>query len=265
MSDLDAAWITEALARLGGRVGPVTVLAATASTNDDVRRLASAGAPHGTAVLADTQSAGRGRGSHRWHSPPGDGLYVSLLWRPSLAPSRLSLLALAVGVGVARAVDAHLLTPRARIKWPNDVYVDDRKIAGVLVEASVGAHATLAVIGVGLNVRTPSFPEEIAAIATSLALAGARDLERNRVAVDVLISIEDACRELEESSNAASRSTVLDELRVRDWLSGRAVSVGDVSGVAQGIDDEGRLLVRRPDGTIGAVVSGEVSLGAVER
>ncbi len=263
MSDLSATRITAELTRLGSRLGPVTALESTASTNDDARALARQGAPHGAVVLADAQTAGRGRGSHRWHSPPGESVYASLVWRPRVDPSRLALLALAVGVGVARTVDRHLDVPRARIKWPNDVYVDDRKIAGVLVEASLGSGAPLAIVGVGLNVLVRGFPPELASIATSLAQVSTHALDRNVVAADLLASIEAACRELEEavSSDAvAGASSVLEELARRDWLLGRAVHVGEVVGTAAGIDAEGRLLVRRADGHVEVVVSGEVSL-----
>jgi len=263
VSDLSAVRIAAELARRGARLGPISVLEQTASTNDDARALARGGAPHGAVVLAEAQSAGRGRGTHRWYSPPGASIYASLVWRPRLESSRLAMLALAVGVGVARGVDAHLSVPRARIKWPNDVYVDDRKIAGILVEASLGSGAPLAIVGVGLNVGVREFPTDLATIATSLLLAGGRDLDRSLVAATLLASVDDACRDLEAglSSDDVTRSSrVLEELGERDCLIGRAVRIGEVVGAAAGIDTEGRLLVRRADGVLEAVVSGEVSL-----
>ncbi len=256
MSRLDAARIAAELLRLDCRVGPLTVLDVTASTNDDARVLARSGCPHGAVVLADTQTAGRGRGSHRWHSPPGAGLYVSIVWRPKLEPSRLALLALAAGVGVARAVDAELERPRARIKWPNDVYVDERKVAGILVEAQVNSSLATVIIGVGLNIFTNEFPEELANVATSLWLAGSRELDRNSVAARLLGSLDGACRCLEGPLG----SSLLDELMARDWLLGRSISVGELVGTATGIDRDGRLSLRTDDGRHHAVVAGEVSV-----
>ncbi len=261
MSRLDAARIAAELEQLGCALGPITVLDSTASTNDDARALARSGCPHGAVVLADTQTAGRGRGAHRWHSPPEAGLYVSIVWRPQLDPSRLAWLALAGGVGVARAVDQILEQPRARIKWPNDIYVDDRKLAGILVEAQVNARSATAILGVGLNVFTNEFPAELDSVATSLVRLGARALERNRIAARLLASIDAACRCVEGSL----AQSLLDELAARDWLLGRSVSVGDLVGIAAGIDAEGRLRVRTPDGSFHAVNSGEVSLQVASR
>lgn len=265
MSDLSSSRIEEELSRLAMRLGPVALVDETASTNDDARILARRGAPHGAVVLADCQSAGRGRGAHRWHSPPGENLYASLVWRPRLEASRLALLALAVGVGVARTVDRVLASRRAWIKWPNDVFVDDRKVAGVLVEATLGAGASTAIIGVGLNVHGRQFPEELASTATSLALLGAVDLDRSRVAARMIVEIDMACRDLELASSEGRNGLWLDELRSRDWLVGREVRVGDVAGRAAGIDDQGRLLVRRDGGLAVPVSSGEVSLRVATR
>ncbi|MBM4377114.1 MAG: biotin--[acetyl-CoA-carboxylase] ligase [Deltaproteobacteria bacterium] len=260
MTELDGSRIADELALRGVRLGPVLIHQQTGSTNDDVRGLAAQGAPHGAVVIADAQTAGRGRGAHRWHSPPDKNLYLSLLWRPRLESSRLALLALAVGVGVARVVDVHLDGPRARIKWPNDVFVDDRKLAGILVEASMSARGAFAVIGVGLNVHTTSFPDDLASSATSLALAGGHDLERNRLAAEVVASIVAACCELELAVEEGRRPVCLEDLARRDWLLGRAVRVGECAGQGAGIDADGRLLVRRADGSFNSVVSGEISL-----
>lgn len=256
MSGLDAPRITAELERLGCALGPITVAPSTASTNDDARALARAGSPHGAIVLADTQTAGRGRGAHRWFSPPGDGIYLSIVWRPTLEPSRLALLALAVGVGVARAVDALLLEPRARLKWPNDVYVDDRKLAGILVEAQLNSRSATAILGVGVNVNTRQFPDELATSATSLALSGAAELERARVAARLIAALDVACRGVEGPDAAR----VLEDLAARDWLLGRSVGVGELVGTASGIDADGRLLLRDEDGALHRLVAGEVSL-----
>jgi BirA family biotin operon repressor/biotin-[acetyl-CoA-carboxylase] ligase len=138
------------------------------STNDEAARAAAAGAPHGTVIVAAAQTRGRGRLGRAWHSPPGENLYLSYLLRPSRPPAELPPITLAAGVAVCEAVAALGVAPR--LKWPNDVLVGPRKLAGVLTEvASRGARVDHAIVGVGLNVATTRFPPELEATATSVA------------------------------------------------------------------------------------------------
>jgi BirA family biotin operon repressor/biotin-[acetyl-CoA-carboxylase] ligase len=235
------------------------VLASTASTNDDARKLAAAGAPHGAVVIAEHQTAGRGRGSHRWHSPAGENIYLSVVWRPRLEFSRMALFALAAGHAILRVVDRQLGGERARIKWPNDVYVDDRKIAGVLAEAVVGGAQAVVILGVGLNVLASEFPGELGATATSLQMAGGRSIDRDQVAAQALFHIEHSCRSLERGEDA----TLVAELSRRDWLVGKSVVAGGLSGVAAGIASDGALRIRDAAGAVHCVVSGDVTLSVV--
>ncbi|MBW2455066.1 MAG: biotin--[acetyl-CoA-carboxylase] ligase [Deltaproteobacteria bacterium] len=253
---LVAAAIEAELVALGASLGrPVEVAQTTPSTNDDAKRAADEGAPHGAAFLADSQTHGRGRGKNEWHSPGGQNLYLSVVLRPELDPAATAPLALAAGVSVAQVVDALLPTPRAMLKWPNDVYVDERKLAGVLVEAtSRPGRAPVVVIGVGLNVLTERFPAWIAPEATSLTLAGAQDLDRNIVAARLIHALGEVTRVYEKRGVAA----LIDELTRRDFLRGRTLEVGKVAGTGEGIDAQGRLVVRGADGGIHAVCSGEV-------
>jgi BirA family biotin operon repressor/biotin-[acetyl-CoA-carboxylase] ligase len=256
VSDLDAHAVTRELERLGARIGtPCTVLRETGSTNDDARRGAQAGAPHGAVFLADAQTQGRGRGGNAWHSPPGESLYLSILLRPNVAPGALPRLALVTGVAVARVVDALLPEPqRAQLKWPNDVHVAGKKLAGILVEASFrGGALGAVVVGLGLNVHTTSFPPELEARATSLQRLGASPLDRSVLAARLCAAIGDASARFE----ACGLAPFLPELTERDALRGRALRVGDVSGMALGLDAEGRLLVRDEAGVLHAVVAGE--------
>jgi len=140
------------------------------STNAEALRLAAAGATAGTVVVADTQSAGRGRLDRTWWSEPGSALLASWILRPSLDPERLPLLALLAGVAAARATSV-AGSVGVRLKWPNDLVVDDRKLGGILSESD-GRGAV--VIGVGVNVRQTEFPPDIAAIATSVVASGGR-------------------------------------------------------------------------------------------
>jgi BirA family biotin operon repressor/biotin-[acetyl-CoA-carboxylase] ligase len=257
-SDLDARAVEHELAAQGSLVGwPLSVARETASTNDDARRAAAAGAPHGAAFLADAQTRGRGRGAHVWHSPPGENLYLSLLLRPDVPAAQIAPLALVVGLAVARTVEPLLPEPgpRPAIKWPNDVLVAGRKLAGVLVEAQLrGPDVTSVVVGVGLNVATARFPDDLADRATSLALLGAAPLSRSALAARLLAELGRVAARYAEGGLAPFH----DEIVARDALRGRAVEVGAVRGVGAGIARDGQLLVRDPAGAVHPVASGEV-------
>jgi BirA family biotin operon repressor/biotin-[acetyl-CoA-carboxylase] ligase len=260
VSSLSAVEVEGALAAMGTTFGsPATVVASTASTNDDARRAAAAGAPAGALFVADAQTAGRGRGDHAWHSPPGENVYLSLLLRPALPAPRLSSITLAFGLAVARVVERRLEpTARVLVKWPNDVLVGRRKIAGILVEATLrGSEVVSLVVGVGLNVAGRRFPGELAARATSLRIEGARDLDRAR-------AVAELCHELGATADrfvTGGLAPLLDELSRRDALAGRPVLVDGAAFRAEGIDADGRLRVRSVTGELRAVVAGEVQLG----
>lgn len=246
---LDGARIEAILAELASG-GEVVTYATVGSTSDEARAAAERGATHNAAFVADSQRAGRGRAERRWHSPPGENVYLSVLLRPTKTPKQLSQLTLAVGVGVARLVDRHLRAPRAMIKWPNDIYVDDHKLAGILVEATLqGGRPPVVVVGVGLNVLARGFPGVLAARATSLALAGGEGLDRERIAAELIATVRRVAAEFFEQGLPG----FVDELRRRDYLRGKTVALGGVTAIAEGIDDGGHLLV---DGQ--PIASGEV-------
>jgi BirA family biotin operon repressor/biotin-[acetyl-CoA-carboxylase] ligase len=218
---------------------------ATDSTNARARELAAAGAPHGTLVTADEQAAGRGRQGRSWLAAPGEAVLMSLVVR-DLSP----MLPLATAVAVAEACEA--LAPRAAvaIKWPNDVWLDRRKVSGILVEGR--PQEGWAVVGVGLNVETRELPEELREIATSLALAGADT--RVDDALSALIDRLDRALTLSEED-------VLAGWRERDALRGERIAWDGGSGTAAGVDATGALLVDL-DGGGGptALDAGEVHL-----
>jgi BirA family biotin operon repressor/biotin-[acetyl-CoA-carboxylase] ligase len=230
----------------------------TGSTSDDLRREAREGARAGLVLVADAQTRGRGRGDHVWRSLPGEDLTFSVLLRPSAPAHQVPELALVAGVAVARAVE-HAL-PRAQrpgrvgLKWPNDVWLDGRKVAGVLVEAITrGGEVGGVVVGIGLNVGSREFSPELAGRATSLALAeGSTD--RAAVLACLLGELEALVGQWEHEGLAS----VLDELAARDALRGRTVEVGGVEGVAAGIDESGALVVEGPRGRV-LVMAGEVA------
>jgi BirA family transcriptional regulator, biotin operon repressor / biotin---[acetyl-CoA-carboxylase] ligase len=269
VTGLDGAAIERELARLGASLGrPLSVVAQTGSTNEDARHAALAGAPHGATFVADAQTTGRGRGGHRWHSPPGENLYLSVILRPRLLARNVAPIALVIGVAVASVVE-HWLSLHARrdgldlrsmdvrLKWPNDVLAGGRKLSGILVEGQLRDDGVSSlVVGVGLNVGARSFPPEIEDRATSLALLGCDELSRELLAAALLSAIGDASARFEVDQ----LDPFAEDLARLDWLRGRCINVGGVAGVASGIDVDGHLLIRTAEGAIRAVAAGEVSV-----
>jgi BirA family transcriptional regulator, biotin operon repressor / biotin---[acetyl-CoA-carboxylase] ligase len=226
---------------VSGRLGrPRLHLRTTSSTNDRARALAEAGAPHGTLVTAGEQLAGRGRQGRTWSAPAGSALLASLVLRGE----RFELLPLAAGLAVARVAG-----PDALIKWPNDVLVGGRKVAGILAEGR--PHEHWAVLGIGLNVavRIEDLPAELHATAGTLGLAPA----------DVEATLEQLLAALEETVGLAP-GALLDTYRERDALRGQPVAWAGGQGRAVGVDHAGRLVVERADGTRTALAAGEVHL-----
>jgi BirA family transcriptional regulator, biotin operon repressor / biotin---[acetyl-CoA-carboxylase] ligase len=235
---------------------PLSWQAETQSTNDDALVAAKKGAPHGAVFGAETQTRGRGRRGSEWVSTPGAGLWFSLLLRPNLPAELAPGLALCAGLAVREAVAARVAANVA-VKWPNDVFADGRKVAGVLVESQISS-ATLGsvVIGIGINVAQTAFPEFLSSIATSLSLLSASTLEREGLLADVLIDLETSLERLTTRGMAA----IAEALRPHDALLDRRLRVEDVEGVGAGIDAAGRLLLRRSDGRVEPLLSGHVEL-----
>lgn len=218
---------------------PLMYQAVTGSTNDDALKAARAGAPHGSVFIADEQTAGRGRRGHAWLAAPGESLLFSVLLRPKLELAHTSALTLAIGLALRDAV-APLVNASPQIKWPNDLYVSGKKLAGILVESQLqGSELQALIVGVGLNVATRDFPEEIAKTATSLALLGAASLERETVLFEIL---EAMARRL-ETYQARGVGGILAELNAADALRDRRVRVDGVVGIGRGLDEQGRLLL----------------------
>lgn len=273
----DLARAPAVLAARGCSLGaPLVIAEETGSTNDDAKQGARSGAPHGAVWLAESQTVGRGRQGRVWLSPSGENLLFSVLLRLRCAPARVPPVSLVAGLAVRDAV-ARALGPSADadvvVKWPNDVMVRGqggslRKIAGVLVESALaGSKVEYVVVGIGINVLTRTFPEDVAAIATSIALerdargrgGSLPELDRAEVLADVLAGLE---RDVELVVHKGL-GLVHARLTRHDALMGHAVESvgeGDVRGTASGIDLDGRLLVRREDGTLVHVSSGEMRL-----
>ena len=254
MSELDARSLAFAL---GDPAVVVEVRDVTASTQDDAREGAKRGAPAGSIFVADAQTHGRGRQGRVWSAPPGSALLASVLLHPRVAAETLPRLSLVVGLVVARACAQRVTLP-VGIKWPNDVEIGEKKLSGVLVEASFrGRDIAHVVAGFGVNVRRASLPDEVRGRATSLEDAGATDLDRASLLVDVARGLRSAVDRFERDG----LGSFLDELRARDVARGRDVEGESARGVAKGIDDQGRLIVTTDGGPV-AVQAGEVSFVA---
>ncbi len=230
------------------------------STNDWMKEKAILGEPGGQAVLAASQTAGRGRMGRSFFSPQDTGLYLSLLLRPDQQPCDALGVTTAAAVAVSRAIARFVSTP-VKIKWVNDIYMNDRKVCGILTEGgSCSGHALDYVIpGIGINVFPPSggFPPELVSVAGSVLGSGADPDLRNALAAAVL-------DELETVLSQPRPEDILREYRARSWLDGRSVTVhqGTVSypAVVEGIGDDFCLIVCTAAGERKELKSGEVSL-----
>lgn len=235
---------------------PLVLREVTESTNDDARRAAQAGAPTGYTVLANEQSHGRGRHGRAWHSPPGESLYVSVVIRPAMRPDEAPMLTLTAGLAVRDAV-AHFVEPssRVKIKWPNDVRVDGRKVAGVLVEGIVrGPELAFAVAGLGVNVRGTALPDELAARATTLRLARGSDLSRAEVLDALLAALECRVEQLQRDGAPGIVRAVSEHC---DTL-GAEVTVDGLTGRAVAIAADGALRIAHGNAAITDVRAGEL-------
>ena len=224
------------------------LLASAASTNDEARRAAGAGCPDGHVVVADTQTHGRGSRGRTWSSPPGSDLYFSAVARLSLPTASVPPLTLVVGLAVAEALDAFLpASRRALVKWPNDLWVDERKLVGILVEsASVGDHLEPVVIGIGINVNRRDFPSELEHPANSLALALGHPVERAQVLAAVLNQLEKRLDQFAKLGPGEAVAAINQRLALRGQRARCGEFVGEVAGVAS----SGVLMLRTDAGVV---------------
>ena len=227
------------------------------STMDEAAALAAAGHAEGTVLLAEEQTAARGRLQRRWITGPDDNVAFSVVLRPE--PSRLSQLNMAATLGVASAVE-RLAGVEATVKWPNDVRIGGKKLAGILIESAMHAERlSHAVLGIGINVNLdPSAFPEIAGTATSLMAETGAPLDRADVLRAVLEDVDDRYAEVRGGGSltdlwARRLDTLGSTVRVR-WRDSEMV------GRATGVDEEGNLLLTGPDGSVRTAIAGEVTL-----
>jgi len=231
------------------------------STNTYLVERALENVPSGTVCLAEQQTAGKGRRGRHWVSPYGSNIYLSILWRFQASPLTISGLSLVIGIAVIRALKLHY-NINFQLKWPNDIYYQDKKLGGILVEVSGESEGPCtAVVGLGLNMYLPE------AQATSITqqwtdltqITGQQQLQRNALVGILLNQLLPIIAEFEE----VGISDYLDEWRQYDCLKDKPATlyIGDRKywGIVQGIDDNGLLLLARPDGSVQAFASGEVT------
>ena len=230
------------------------------STNRAAIELGLAGEPEGTVVMAEEQTAGRGRAGRSWHSEKGTGLYVSILLRPRLAPAQTPLLTMLAGISAQAAVEAVTgLAPE--LKWPNDLLLNGKKLGGILTEMHAEPSAVrFVVVGIGINTNQEKFPAELAAIATSLRKESGRITFRLELLVRLLSQFEsDYSRFLSEGA----RFVVERFQEVSNFAKGRRVRVDtgleSYVGTTAGLSPDGLLLVKRENGPATTVIAGDVT------
>lgn len=230
------------------------------SSNDYGKELAKQQSVHGTLIVADTQTAGKGRRGRVWQSPKRSSIYMSLCLEPKLRAEYAAGLTLVMALAVAEAV-REVTGCEPKIKWPNDIVLNGKKICGILTEMILKEESYAVIIGVGINVNTDSFPEEIKNTATSLKLETGKELSREPLIAAVMKYFELFYEQYEETSDLSLLKEHYEDLLANK---GREVRVLDpqkpYTGVAKGITPAGNLVVICEDGTEKEVSSGEVSV-----
>jgi BirA family biotin operon repressor/biotin-[acetyl-CoA-carboxylase] ligase len=226
------------------------------STSLELKRLLARD-PGPALVAAEEQTAGRGRGRNTWHSPAGVNLHASLAIDVSgMARATLHLLSAAAGVGLHRALSAYAAGDLT-LKWPNDLYLNGRKLAGILSEIFQDKEGrSWALCGLGVNVNAQEFPPHLDGKATSLRIEEKRDFNREELLVAAVLEIDDAAATLAREG----AGPLLEEYGRRCTLWGRAASVDGLKGVMEGVSSEGGLRLRLEDGSVSEIMAGSVTL-----
>ena len=244
----------------------IFVLDETESTNNDAKEKAAAGASHGTVVIADRQTMGKGRLGRSFISPSGTGIYMSVVIRPEFSIELSPMMTTAAAVATAEAIEA-LCGKAVQIKWVNDIYMNGKKIVGILTEASLGLEMRsleYAVIGIGVNVRSVrgEFSAELSETASSIEDETGIAVDRNRLCSEILNRLEYYIETIE-------LRRFLSGYRSRELLTGNDITAvlgsRQITGKALGIDDNTNLIVEFPDGTVKHIGSGEANLCRIKK
>jgi len=239
------------------------------STNTEAKRLATKGVLNGALgyepdkvlVLAEAQTGGRGRRGRNWESPAGTSVYMSLLLRPEISPDRASMLTLVMGLSVVEGLKQELGV-KTQIKWPNDVVLNKKKLVGILTEMGMtGMTMDYLVIGVGMNVNTVDFPEELVDKATSLQLECGYSVKREELITAVMRAFDRNYQKFLKTQDLTGLRERYEAVMVNQNQPVRVLQPGnEYEGTAVGINTMGELLVEKEDGTCEAVYAGEVSV-----
>ncbi len=236
----------------------------TGSTNDQAKKLAYDGAPNGTLVVADRQVSGKGRKGRSWESPSGVGIWMSLVVRPAIsaasAPMLTLIMAMAVAKGIKKVTDIE-----CQIKWPNDLVVNKKKVCGILTEMSTEfSDIRYIVIGVGINVSQTGFDGELSDTATSLFIESGKNFKRSEIIAAAMEAFEEYYAKFIETDDLSALKDEYNAILVsKDGEVCVLDPSGSFQGISLGISDNGGLLVRRIDGAITEVISGEVSVRGI--
>ena len=236
----------------------------TDSTNIRAKELGEKGASHGALAVADRQSAGRGRRGRGWESPPGCSIYMSILLRPSFLPSSAPMLTLVMAYSTAEALQ-ECTGQEIRIKWPNDIVLNQKKLVGILTEMSSEIdYINHVVIGVGINVNMDSFSEEIAKTATSLRIETGKVMKRSTLIAEIMKHFERNYDTFLQSGDLSGIREDYNRLLVNCGKEVRILGAKEpYQALALGINGSGELLVRKQDGSEEAVYAGEVSVRGI--
>lgn len=233
----------------------------TGSTNTDVKKLAEEGAAHGTLVVADMQTAGRGRKGRNWQSPAGTTISMSILLRPQFTPDHASALTLVMAFAVAKALK-EVCDCEFQIKWPNDIVLNKKKICGILTEMSAEMdYIHYVVIGVGINMNLLDFPDEIKETATSVLKETGKAVSRAQVVERSMHYFEYYYEEYLKTLDLSGIREEYNEILVNQDTQVEVLDPkGEYTGMARGITDSGELIVEKEDGSRTRVYAGEVSV-----
>jgi len=238
------------------------------STNREARDRAKGGAREGLVILADSQSRGKGRLGRSWESPPGTNLYLSIILRPPVDPSDAPQITLLAGVAAARAL-SDVSGLKCLIKWPNDILLRGKKLAGILAEMEgEGARVGFVILGIGVNVnwRREDFPADLGVKATSLRAESGREISRAAAAAGLLGELE---KEYTAFIREGFSPRLKDEWNRLSWINGKEVTLslpeGEISGRALGLDTDGALLLLDGKGKPRRFIAGDVSLRRINK
>ncbi|WP_342414667.1 biotin--[acetyl-CoA-carboxylase] ligase [Paenibacillus sp. FSL R10-2782] len=241
----------------------IVVLDSTVSTQQDAMRLAEEGAPQGTVVLAEEQTAGRGRLGRKWFSPRGKGVWMSIVLRPNQPLGFTPQLTLLTGVAVCRAI-RRLTGVEVGIKWPNDLLVHGRKVCGILLESSTEDQRVrycIAGIGIDVNLNTEDYPEELSQVGTSLRIEAGRAIDRTALIAAVLEEMEQLCAlYADQGFQPVAMLWEVLSVTMNRFVRAHTGQGKAVEGTAVGLDPSGALVVETEQGERIQVVSGDVQL-----